>query len=463
MLNDISVNLAKARISADYSQEGLANELGISRQAVSKWERGESVPDLGNLIALAELYGIDLDELIRGKAESTENSHETERSKDSSDEDAEENTVLACEDQESEPSDLEETEGDIEEAETEDFDGSPSRKKRKIALILGGFLGVLVLVALVLCGLYLAQKDDTGSSKEAQSSRHHFLRFNDVPGETHRLSDNPDEIDALIVSPEDVRDLVLTWYGGSVDISVVDDSTTKGLIWIMEYCAETPSSDEKMEFDIVGKTLTVQNSTSSTDKKIPRNVSVRIPRSAVENIDLIEIRGLAKKYNIQGLTCRCLDLFASGQLSTVNMNEVAADQLFIDLLGRGESDITGTFNNLVITQYAGVARVKDLVCPETADISVHDGSLNLTLPEDSSFAIKHTDIGGSYSCAFERNEATAFKNSWPKDNLLERRLIGHPFVHSSPEPSGELLCYGASEPTAVFYARTEGGKLSILK
>lgn len=47
-----------------YSQDVLAEKLGISRQAISKWERAESSPDTDNLIALAKLYGLTLDELL---------------------------------------------------------------------------------------------------------------------------------------------------------------------------------------------------------------------------------------------------------------------------------------------------------------------------------------------------------------------------------------------------------------
>jgi len=49
-----------------YSQEQLAEKLGLSRQAVSKWERAEASPDTDNLIELARLYGISLDELMLG-------------------------------------------------------------------------------------------------------------------------------------------------------------------------------------------------------------------------------------------------------------------------------------------------------------------------------------------------------------------------------------------------------------
>ena len=61
---EIANKLVELRRSHGYSQEELAAQLGVSRQAVSKWERAESSPDTGNLIALARLYGISLDDLL---------------------------------------------------------------------------------------------------------------------------------------------------------------------------------------------------------------------------------------------------------------------------------------------------------------------------------------------------------------------------------------------------------------
>lgn len=60
-LADRLVELRKAN---KLSQEALAEKLGLSRQAISKWERAEASPDTDNLIALAALYGISLDELL---------------------------------------------------------------------------------------------------------------------------------------------------------------------------------------------------------------------------------------------------------------------------------------------------------------------------------------------------------------------------------------------------------------
>ena len=60
-------NLIQARKLRGMTQEELAEKLDISRQAVSKWENGESVPDTDKLIRLGDVLGVSLDELA-GKA-----------------------------------------------------------------------------------------------------------------------------------------------------------------------------------------------------------------------------------------------------------------------------------------------------------------------------------------------------------------------------------------------------------
>lgn len=76
--------LVDRRKAASLSQEALAAQLGVSRQAVSKWERSESSPDTDNLIALAVLYGVSLDELLYGEAvDSTDDSQADDEAQDS--------------------------------------------------------------------------------------------------------------------------------------------------------------------------------------------------------------------------------------------------------------------------------------------------------------------------------------------------------------------------------------------
>lgn len=56
--------LLQYRKQAGLSQEELAEKIGVSRQAVSKWERSEASPDTDNLVMLAEIYGVSLDEML---------------------------------------------------------------------------------------------------------------------------------------------------------------------------------------------------------------------------------------------------------------------------------------------------------------------------------------------------------------------------------------------------------------
>ena len=65
--------LKSFRTQSGMTQEELAEKLGVSRQAVAKWERGESVPDIDSCMKLAEIYGVTVDILVRsfGKQEHT--------------------------------------------------------------------------------------------------------------------------------------------------------------------------------------------------------------------------------------------------------------------------------------------------------------------------------------------------------------------------------------------------------
>ena len=63
--------LYELRRGRGLSQEDLAENLGVTRQTVSKWEVGDSAPDMAKLLAMGELFGISLDELMLGKVSET--------------------------------------------------------------------------------------------------------------------------------------------------------------------------------------------------------------------------------------------------------------------------------------------------------------------------------------------------------------------------------------------------------
>lgn len=57
-------NISILRSVNGYSQEEVAEKIGVSRQAYAKWEKGETVPDVERCQKLAELYGVTIDSLV---------------------------------------------------------------------------------------------------------------------------------------------------------------------------------------------------------------------------------------------------------------------------------------------------------------------------------------------------------------------------------------------------------------
>lgn len=62
-------NLTHLRKMKKMTQEGIAEKVGVTRQAVAKWESGETVPDLEKCRLLAELFGVSLDDLANYEPE----------------------------------------------------------------------------------------------------------------------------------------------------------------------------------------------------------------------------------------------------------------------------------------------------------------------------------------------------------------------------------------------------------
>ncbi|WP_442602835.1 helix-turn-helix domain-containing protein [Paenibacillus sp. KN14-4R] len=63
-MEKIGKNIARLRKKQNITQMGLADQLGISYQAISNWERGETMPDISKLPVLAEIFGVSIDEIL---------------------------------------------------------------------------------------------------------------------------------------------------------------------------------------------------------------------------------------------------------------------------------------------------------------------------------------------------------------------------------------------------------------
>ena len=65
LAKSLGETLKEERLRCQMTQEFVAESLGVSRQAVSKWESGASDPSTSNLLALAKLYGVSAEDLLR--------------------------------------------------------------------------------------------------------------------------------------------------------------------------------------------------------------------------------------------------------------------------------------------------------------------------------------------------------------------------------------------------------------
>lgn len=61
----LNERLKQLRAQYNYTQENVAQKIGVSKQSVSKWESGKTYPDIDNLIILSDIYNVTIDELIR--------------------------------------------------------------------------------------------------------------------------------------------------------------------------------------------------------------------------------------------------------------------------------------------------------------------------------------------------------------------------------------------------------------
>lgn len=63
---NIGERIKEARLNAGLTQEQAAEKIMVSRQTVSNWENGKSLPDIASILTMSDLYQISLDELLKG-------------------------------------------------------------------------------------------------------------------------------------------------------------------------------------------------------------------------------------------------------------------------------------------------------------------------------------------------------------------------------------------------------------
>ena len=78
-MNKVSHTIKRLRLEKNMNQDQLAEQLHVTRQAVSNWETGKTQPDIDTLTSIAEFFGVSVEYLIYGKEPVTDSGEEVHR------------------------------------------------------------------------------------------------------------------------------------------------------------------------------------------------------------------------------------------------------------------------------------------------------------------------------------------------------------------------------------------------
>ena len=436
MLDDIAVNLARARMAQGLSQEELGNQLGLSRQAVSKWERGESVPDLVNLMALADLYGMAIDEIVRGpRGEGGSGCDEAELSEPLEDEPEElpEDGLpgaFGCEDA-----------ADAPPAPPAGPATSALLQRPAVrAAIIGCSIAVLVISILgAFVALKMGPAGDPATSSFAKTAQQR-----DDGASSFAYDGRLMRVASEDFAPESIDRLSVDWYGGAAQVYVVDDEETGGMIRVCEDSTIPLTEDEVVRCAIKGRTLEVSSAHAGLMLEAVQHVNIQVPRSVADAFDIVDMSGLASSFEVRDITCRQLTLGAASDSVSVRTSGVTAEELAFSQSGRTQSTLSGSFKQVRLMQNSGGVKLVDAIMPELLEADVAGGDLVVTLPPWGPFAVDVVNTGGAFSCDFDR--------------------AGTARVYS--ERAGrevEALCYGAADVVEPLYNLSIGtGRISIV-
>ena len=79
MNNKFADNLKKIRKEHNLSQEDLAESLGVSRQAISKWESGVAYPEMDKIISLCDKFNLNIDDLLHRDVKEVKGEEESKK------------------------------------------------------------------------------------------------------------------------------------------------------------------------------------------------------------------------------------------------------------------------------------------------------------------------------------------------------------------------------------------------
>ena len=357
----IADRLVELRRAHGYSQEGLAAELGLTRQAVSRWERGESLPDTENLIALADLYGVSLDELVRPLAQGA---GEPAPGEPDAEDELEENPAA-----EAEP--------------VPETMSAPSMTGHERGCLIAAVVVAVLVAALFLLGAILGAIN--------------YLSFQpssgvvETGGAVGSMSEHFDS--------GQVHDLRINWGLGPVIVKQVDAEETGGSVLVEEEYLDAGFEAYPMKTHLSGGELVIDYGVNGTvfQGNHGKRLTVLVPEGEATLGD-VRFSIANDELDLRNLACEtlCIQL-ASG---VVQARKVTAEQLDLEV-SSGDATVDGSFARSVTVELgSGDALVSTDVMPHDTSMQVASGDAVLKLPRKAGFTAQVQVSSGDFDLDF---------------------------------------------------------------
>lgn len=348
--------LYEYRKANGYSQEELAEKIGVSRQAISKWERSESSPDTDNLIALAKLYGVSVDTLLTGESK-------PEKAQ------AEENGSKAGNDYEKPTAQNYEApkhQGSYSPIYSEDmrnyskkYNALDTNRKKKRTRIIAAVACVLV----VLIGISIVS-----IAEEVLEEKDYRVEYDDPSSYTAGGSN---------MVAQNINEISVEWINGNVNVAYYDGDTisfsenkTADDEYAMRYRIE--GTELKIEFCDSGKIIGTKS----------KDLTINVPRD---------------------FTLAELDISSTN--ANVTINEVSANQLDVSTVS-GIINASGKYNSVDAESTKGSININCTDAPSKIDANSVGGKITFTLPQDiGGFAVNYETVSGDIISDFDMNRS----------------------------------------------------------
>lgn len=371
--------LYEYRKTNGYSQEELAAKIGVSRQAISKWERSESSPDTENLIALAKLYGVTLDTLLMGEAEPSAAPKEPEKAEA----DAEEKEEPQEQPAESGEQNASQNGAAAQGAPVTYYPAAESGRgklSKKAKITIAAIAGVAVfIIAASLIGFNIYDE----ISEERAERLHNSAGVTASSGQSGASQDGGAQSGgteaAYTADPSAVKKLSIDWGAGSVDIRYYDGDVISFDDGI------DPASSDALVYKLQGGELDIDFCRRDGLRSDEKSLVVNIPNGV--SLSELDIEAGAGSITVNGITAAKLDaVTASGAITAA-----------------------GSFSEIDIETQSGRADISTTAQQiRKIDAEVSSGSAVIRLPQSiSGFYAEYEARSGKVRTDFDARETVS--------------------------------------------------------